>query len=87
MKEMVKQMCDNLLMGFITPHEFLLQYADLLRFFGAHKCVEDKMSELLQDFALDVANMLMTENVENNMIEHYGTSIFRVHKPEDDKNE
>lgn len=77
MKEMIRQMCENYRMGFITSHEFLMQYSDTLRFLGANKCVEDKISELLEPFASAVADMLMSDNSEYNMIEHYGTEAFR----------
>ena len=77
MTEMIKMMCENYQMGFITSHEFLLQYSDILRSLGANKCVEDKMDELLEPFASAVAEMLMKGNPESNMIEHYGTAVFR----------
>ena len=72
LKSILSQMCDNYELGFITSHEFLMQYMDILRMFGAHKCLEDKMSEMLNDLASGIVCMLRDENKGNNMIEFFG---------------
>lgn len=77
MTDTIKQMCENLEMGFISPLEFLMQYADILRMLGAEKCIKDKMNEKLQDLALDICHMLKTGNEQNNQVENYGTITFR----------
>lgn len=84
MNEEIRQMVENYHMGFISSHDFLCQYTDFLRQFGAHKCIEDKISEQLNNLADDIINMLSCGNKYNNMIEHHGSGVFLLDKGEED---
>lgn len=74
--EEIKIMVENYEQGFISPMEFLMQYKNFLQFFGAHKCIEDKMNDALNDLASGVAKMLKNGNENNNQIENFGTPAF-----------
>ena len=72
----IKELIEQYEMGFISPVDFLRRYVAILQFFGAHKCVEDKVNELLHDFTEDVVKMLKSGNATNNQIEAHGTGAW-----------
>lgn len=72
----IKELIENYEMGSISASDFLNRYVSILQFFGAHKCVEDRINVLLQDFADDVVKMLKSGNATNNMIENHGTGAW-----------
>ncbi|UKK61139.1 hypothetical protein L6468_08990 [Prevotella communis] len=77
LKKELFTMAENLEMGFISPLEFLLQYGDILRALGAEKCLNDKMSEILEPLATSIAAMVKKGNVNNNQIENFGSPAFQ----------
>ena len=74
--EEIKKLIENREMGFISTLDFLMTYYAILRSLGAHKCLEDKMCEILEDFEGDIIHMLKTGNATNNQIEAHGTGTW-----------
>lgn len=57
MKE-IEKICENYEMGFISPYEFLREYAEYLGFLGANKPLLDKMGEVLTPLANHVLSIV-----------------------------
>lgn len=58
MKKEILCMVENYEMGFISPKEFLNQYADLLSYLGFAKDLEDRMNDLLSPLSSFVSKKL-----------------------------